>query len=350
MQPYQVIQMGLGAVGRRSARLISQKQSVQLVGAIDTDPALVGRDVGEVIGLDRPLGVRVSDDVDGVLARGGDLVLHMTPTSMNYDGDDWEGNLQEILRCVAHGRNVITLTGFTYPYLRSPDQASRLDEAAKRHGVTVHGTGCNPCYVSELVPLVITGSMQRVDRVRFNRTADHTGYDSVKIARDMLGYGLPVAEFERMIEAFRRFMHYYFLESIHAVAAGLNWPPPEEIRSTIRGYPAPRPLKTVVLDCPQGHICAVTVAVEGLRGGEPVISMQWSGTVCPDDVPEGYPTPGESIWIDGEPPTGIEFTGRHPHDALGVTVGITTNYVPIVVQAEPGLKWFRELPTPVCIP
>jgi hypothetical protein len=144
-------------------------------------------------------------------------------------------------------------------------------------------------------------------------------------------------------------MHGYFLESIHAVAAGLGWETPKEVRSTIKRYLATKPLKTVCVECPSGHVCAVTISVEGLKENDPVVTMQWTGIICPDETPEDYPRPGETIWIDGEPPTGIEFTGKHPHDALGVSVGITTNYVPIVVEADPGLKWFKELPTPVCI-
>lgn len=349
MRKYKVIQMGLGAVGKRSVRLISQKESVEVVGAIDIDPVLVGRSLSEIAGLSRESEVIVSDKAEEVLATPADLVLHMTPTTANYANDDWAGNVREILQCLRAGKNVITLTGFNYPFLRSPEQSEELDRVARENGVTVYGTGCNPNWVSELLPLVLTGSMQRVDRVRFARTADHTEYDSVHIVRDMLGYGLPPEEFDSAIEPFRRFMHSYFLESIHAVAAGLGWPAPTEIRSKVRRYLAREPLKSVCIECLPGHVCAVTVEVEGVSHGEPLIAMHWTGIICPDKAPPDYPRPGESIWIDGEPPTGIEFTGRHPHDALGVSVGITTNYVPIVVEAEPGLKWFRELPTPVCV-
>ena len=349
MKKYKVIQMGLGAVGRRSAKLIAEKESVELVGAIDIDEQIIGHDVSDVVGLKERTGVTVSSNIDEVLSIPADLVLHMTPTSMAYDDDNWQGNVDEIVRCLQAGKNVITLTGFNYPFIRSPDQASMLDRIAKENNVTIHGTGVNPTYISELLPLVLTGSMQRVDGVRFSRTADHSEYDSVKIARDMLGYGLSLEEFDLMIDHFKKFMHFYFLESIHAVAAGLGWEPPEDIRSTITRYPAKTALKTSCIDCPPGHVCSLTISVEGFRDNVPVITMDWTGVICPDECPPDYPKPGESIWIDGEPSTGVEFTGKHPHDALGVSVAITTNYVPVVVEADPGLKWFGEMPTPVCI-
>lgn len=349
MKKCKVVQMGLGAVGRRSAKLIAEKQTLELVGAIDIDEQMLGKDLSDVIGLRDKTGVVVSNDVDEVLSTPADLVLHMTPTSMAYEDDNWDGNVAEIVKCLGSGKNVITLTGFNYPYIRSPEQSALLDQVAKKNNVTIHGTGVNPTYVSELIPLALTGSMQRVDGLRFSRAADHSEYDSLKIARDMLGYGLSLEEFDSMIGRFKKFMHYYFLESIHAVAAGLGWEPPEEIRSTITRYPAKTALKTSCIDCPPGHVCALTISVEGCNSGVPVITMQWTGVICPDENPSDYPRPGESIWIDGEPSTGVEFTGKHPHDALGVSVAITTNYIPIVVAAEPGLKWFGELPTPVCI-
>ena len=187
MKRYKVIQMGMGAIGKRSVKLISEKKSIEVVGAIDVDKSIVGKDLAEVVGQERKTGVIVSDKIDKVLSIPADLVLHMTPATMAYQNDNWAGNLKEILKCLRAKKNVITTVGFNYPYIRSPEQSEELDQVANDNGVTVLGTGCNPNYVNELIPLALTGSMQRVDRVRFSRTADHTEYDSLKIARDMLG-------------------------------------------------------------------------------------------------------------------------------------------------------------------
>ncbi|HDH09697.1 MAG TPA: dihydrodipicolinate reductase, partial [Chloroflexi bacterium] len=51
-----VIQYGLGPIGSELARLVVRRKGLELVGGLDIDPAKVGKDVGQVIGLGRPLG------------------------------------------------------------------------------------------------------------------------------------------------------------------------------------------------------------------------------------------------------------------------------------------------------
>jgi hypothetical protein len=55
-----VIQYGLGPIGSAVARHVTERPGLELVGGIDIDPSKVGRDVGDVVGLGRPLGFPVS--------------------------------------------------------------------------------------------------------------------------------------------------------------------------------------------------------------------------------------------------------------------------------------------------
>ena len=55
------IQYGVGPIGASIARLMHEKQAIEIIGAIDTDPAKVGRDLGEIVGAtDAPWGVKIS--------------------------------------------------------------------------------------------------------------------------------------------------------------------------------------------------------------------------------------------------------------------------------------------------
>ena len=60
-----VAQYGIGPIGAEIARLLLTKPWVKLVAAVDIDPKKIGKDVGEVIGLGREVGVRVTPEIDG---------------------------------------------------------------------------------------------------------------------------------------------------------------------------------------------------------------------------------------------------------------------------------------------
>lgn len=74
-----VIQYGLGPIGSAVARHVVERNGLELVGGVDIDPAKVGKDMGEVIGLGRPLGFVVAERLEQVLSgMEVDLVLHTT--------------------------------------------------------------------------------------------------------------------------------------------------------------------------------------------------------------------------------------------------------------------------------
>ena len=82
MARIRVIQFGLGPIGAGVARVIAARTDFQFVGAVDIDPAKVGKDLGRLIGLDHDLGVTISDDAAKVLKRKADVVMHCTSSSL----------------------------------------------------------------------------------------------------------------------------------------------------------------------------------------------------------------------------------------------------------------------------
>src|SRR5258707_15882095 len=77
------IQYGIGPIGASIAKLMREKQAIEIIGAIDHDPAKVGRDLGEVVGAsDAPWGVKVSADAAEVLGQAADVVMHTTSSSL----------------------------------------------------------------------------------------------------------------------------------------------------------------------------------------------------------------------------------------------------------------------------
>src|ERR1700693_67729 len=83
------IQYGVGPIGASIARLMREKQAIEIIGAIDTDPAKIGRDLGEVVGAkDAPWGVAISADAKDVLEQNADVVIHSTSSSLATVMDD----------------------------------------------------------------------------------------------------------------------------------------------------------------------------------------------------------------------------------------------------------------------
>jgi 4-hydroxy-tetrahydrodipicolinate reductase len=78
-----VIQCGLGPIGCATARLVAERDKLELVGAVDIDPVKVGKDVADVIGLDAPLGVEVKPSV-GEIGASADVVLHTTNSPLRW--------------------------------------------------------------------------------------------------------------------------------------------------------------------------------------------------------------------------------------------------------------------------
>src|SRR2546429_5048719 len=129
------IQYGVGPIGASIARLMREKQAIEIIGAIDMDPAKVGRDLGEVVGAaDAPWGVKVSAEAKEVLEQAADVVIHSTSSSLAKGMD-------QLLMCLeAESCIVSTCEELSYPFRTYPDLASKLDIAAKEWAVPLSGT------------------------------------------------------------------------------------------------------------------------------------------------------------------------------------------------------------------
>jgi len=120
------IQYGVGPIGASIARLMHEKQAIEIISAIDTDPAKVARDLGEVVGAqDAPWGVKISGDAKEVLEQAADVVIHSTSSSLPKVMD-------QLLMCLeAESCIVSTCEELSYPYRTYPELAAKLDAAAK---------------------------------------------------------------------------------------------------------------------------------------------------------------------------------------------------------------------------
>src|SRR5262247_2713508 len=173
-----VVQWTTGNVGKRSAIAIARNPGLELVGCYAWSPDKVGRDVGELCGME-PLGVTATDDVDALLALHPDCVVY-TPM--------WPC-VEDLVRILGAGVNVVTTAAFINGRRLGADR-DRLVAACERGSASLFGTGISPGFV-ELLSLAVAGICDRIDKITVNEAAHTMGYDSPETEKPA-GFGRPI--------------------------------------------------------------------------------------------------------------------------------------------------------------
>src|ERR1700682_1407720 len=201
-----------------------QKKAIAIVGAIDTDPAKTGRDLGDVAGApDAPWGIKISADAEEVLGKSADIVIHSTSSSLPKVMD-------QLLACLdAQACIVSTCEELSYPYRTYPDLAAKLDATARDLGVALVGTGVNPGFVMDKLVVTLAAVSQKIEHAKAVRIVDASKRRLP--LQKKIGAGMSVDEFRTQVAA-GVIKHVGLPESVAMVADSLNLPV-EEITETI---------------------------------------------------------------------------------------------------------------------
>ena len=182
-----VIQWGTGNVGKHSVEAVHNHPDLELVGALVYDDEKAGRDVGEIVGIG-PIGVIATKDVDEILALDADCVLY-------HAQGDWNPPvaLDDICRILASGKNVVStaVTAWIYPQSSTEDVVERLEAACDEGQSSFHGTGIEPGWGSEVLPLTMSGLFRRIDSLLVQELMDYSTYDQPFVLFDVMGFGKP---------------------------------------------------------------------------------------------------------------------------------------------------------------
>src|SRR5271155_3653162 len=239
-----VVQYGVGPIGASITRLMRQKAALEIIGAIDSDPAKVGHDLGEIVGAkDAPWGVVVSADARAVLENRVDAVVHST-------GSYLASVMDQLLGCIAVGCCVVsTCEELAYPWRKHPELSAKLDAAAKEEGVALVGTGVNPGFVMDKLVLTLSAVAQRVDSARAMRVVDASKRRLP--LQKKIGAGMTPEEFRAQVAA-GAIKHHGLPESLAMVAEGLGFAI-DDISETIEPVIAQESVKTEFLEVAAGQ-------------------------------------------------------------------------------------------------
>jgi 4-hydroxy-tetrahydrodipicolinate reductase len=327
-----VMHCGLGPIGAAVLKQVWQRPGFAVVGGIDVDAAKVGRDLGEVAGLPRRLGLTVSGDAAAAIeAARPDVVVLCTSSSLAAVMPQ----IETILK--AKTPIVSTTEELAYPGRTHAREARKIQAWATKAKVAVLGTGVNPGYAMDALPIALTAVCERVDRIVVNRVQD------ARIRRlpfqQKIGAGLSPAQFKQQVRK-GSVRHVGLTESIAMIADALGWKldritdriAPKIAAATVAG-------ERLIVDA--GYVCGIIQDCVGYRGRTPVVRLHMEAYL---GAPETY----DAIDIEGVPPLSLKIAGGIHGDIA--TAAIVVNSIPTVLRAAPGLHTMRDLPLPSFFP
>ena len=323
-----VLHIGLGPIGAGVVRQVASRKGLVIVGAVDIDPAKTGRDLGEVCGLGRRLRVKVTDDISRTIkACKPDVAVLCTSSSLKKVIPEFEAVLKLKVPIVS------TTEELAYPVKSNARAARRIDELARRARVAVLGTGVNPGFTMDALPIALTAVCERVDSVAVDRVQD------ASIRRlpfqQKIGAGLTRDEFAERVRS-GTVRHVGLAESISMIADAMGWKL-DRITDDIEPKLAAARVASQFLTVEPGRVCGLIQDGVGYVAGKPLITLHMEAYL-------GAPESFDAVRIAGSPPLSMKIAGGVHGDIA--TASITVNSIPKVLEAAPGLRTMRDMALP----
>jgi 4-hydroxy-tetrahydrodipicolinate reductase len=228
---------------------------------------------------------------------------------------------------------VSTTEELAYPVRSNAGPAKKIDAMAKRARVAVLGTGVNPGFTMDALPIALTGVCERVDTVEVARVQD------ARIRRlpfqQKIGAGLTRDEFMDKVKD-GTVRHVGLAESINMIADALGWKL-DKVTDEIHPKIADKPVSSEFLSVDAGRVCGLVQDGVGYRKGQAVIRLHMEAYL-------GAPESFDAVRISGNPPLSMQIAGGVHGDVA--TASIVVNSIPKVIQAAPGLRTMRDMVLP----
>lgn len=345
-----VVHWGTGNAGRQVLQQIVEHPALELGGFGVHDPAKEGLDAGEFCGLPRT-GVAATRDWDRLLAMDADCATYI----VNEWGRSHDELIGEICALLESGKHVITTAyvPLVYAPALGPQITERIEAACRKGHTVFHGTGIEPGFTGDALPLTLSGLSQRIDALHVQERMSVASYDEPLQLR---GYGFGRTPRDDAADYRAGSMAHLWSGVFHMLADGLNLSL-DGLREIREVDVARRVVELPRMRIEAGQIAGVYFRIEGLVGGEPRLSLshvyvvddecglQWA----PQVPPERARHRNTRIVIEGSPPMQLDLAlgaaGLDP-TRMGIvgTASRVVNAIQVICQAQPGIRSFLNLP------
>ena len=348
METKRVVVWGTGVVGSMVIAEIVRQPAFELVGVGVSNPDKVGKDVGEVCGIE-PTGVLCTDDVDALIALKPDALVHYGPTAAYADD-----NIRTITAFLRAGIDVCStaMTPWVWPSMtQNPKNWTEpIEEACAEGQSSCFTTGIDPGFANDLFPLTLMGLCGEVTSVRASELLDYTDYEGDY--EDEMGIGrspdyTPLLEIPDIL-----IMAWGATVPMIAHAAGIQL---DDITTTWEKWVTPTDRKTAKGVIEAGQVAAIRFTINGVYDGREVITLEHVNRIGLDAAPDWPAGTKDDVYrvdVIGSPSitqeTSFRFTdgsGRAPAVAGCLATGLRAlNAVPAVNDLPPGWVTALDLP------
>ena len=323
-----VLMYGLGPIGAAVARQVASRKGFQIVGAVDIDRAKIGLDLGDVIGLGKKLRVRITNDAAGAIKTGKpDVAVLCTSSSLKSVMPQIEAVLKKKVAIVS------TTEELAYPVGKNRALAKKIDALAKKAKVAVLGTGVNPGFAMDALPIMLTGINERVDSIRVDRVQD--ARTRRLPFQQKIGSGLNAQQFAQKVKD-GSVRHVGLTESVTMIADAMGWKL-DKITDEIKPKIADTAVESELIAVDPGYVCGIIQDGVGYSKGKPVITLHMEAYL---GAPESY----DAVTIEGNPRVTSRVIGGLHGDVA--TASITVNSIPKILRVTPGLRTMADMPVP----
>ena len=191
-----VVQYGVGKMSLYTMRYVYEKDG-EIVGAVDINPNVIGKDIGEILGTeDKGVKVVSSENARQMLEETKPDIVIVTTMSLIKDVEE------ALMLCAELGINAITTCEEAfYPINSNPNITKKLDEIAKKNNCTITGSGYQDIYWGQLISS-IAGSTQKITKIKGSSSYNVEEY-GIALAKAH-GAGLTLEQFDKEIASVDR--------------------------------------------------------------------------------------------------------------------------------------------------
>jgi 4-hydroxy-tetrahydrodipicolinate reductase len=320
-----VVHVGMGPIGSEIARVVSRRPELRAVGAVDTDPAKIGRDLADFALITNPSGVQVRGSLQEALpADGADLLIQSTRSRMEEVHEQLSDALDRDLDVIS------TCEELVFPWEGHAEIARALDGLARQKGRRVLGVGINPGLLMDVLPLTIAGICHRIERIEIHRVIDAA--KRRENFQRKVGVGLDVSEFNAEASA-GRLGHVGLRQSMALLLNGLG-EHLERFEESLEPLVAVEPIRTEGMEVAAGCVRGSEQVARGSGRRSPSVEMRFLAAIGNSE------SEVDRITIVGLPSLDLSLSGAHGDRG---TAAVAVNAIGRLRAAGPGLHTLGEL-------